>query len=385
MKPSPECNQHDLPLRTSFSACWRNLLCAVTPALVFAYLAQAATAGTAESSITNAAVELSPQSARFVEIAAIGPRTNQAWGRAISGRVSIPGPARINVGVLVDGRVEEVMVRPGDKVEAGARLLRIQSAGGGQSRAEAETAAARLKAAEENFRRYTEMVIRGVGTEVERLEAEARLREAKIDAERTRSAVSLLGDGSDLQMFVVAPTNGFVIKVEPALGSVVKAGDEVVEIGDPARVWIEAEVSEDDAAAIRHGQCAAVESLRGGRSATAKVEVLTAQIDPATRRRRVYLAPDRECMAWLTPGLPVEVRLPEPPDQLVLPAEAVLIKGVDRRIVYVQGTDGRLRSRDVLVSNASGGWVRVLKGLEPGERVVVKGALLVDGRSEQLL
>jgi hypothetical protein len=46
-----------------------------------------------------------------------------------------------------EGRVEEVMVRPGDRVEAGTRLLRIQSTGGGQTRAEAELASARLEGA----------------------------------------------------------------------------------------------------------------------------------------------------------------------------------------------------------------------------------------------
>jgi cobalt-zinc-cadmium efflux system membrane fusion protein len=158
-----------------------------------------------------------------------------------------------------------------------------------------------------------------------------------------------------------------------------------VEIGDPSRVWIEAEVGEDDAARIRRGQHAIVESLRGGRSGEAEVEVLTAHVDPATRRRRVYLSPKSDNRSWLTPGLPVEVRLADPPDQLVLPAEAVLIKDGRRRIVYIQESDGRLHPREVLVNPASGGRVRVLKGLSPGEQVVVKGALLIDGRSEQLL
>ena len=113
-------------------------------------------------------------------------------------------------------------------------------------------------------------------------------------------------------MFLLAPTNGTVLTVGAAIGAVLKAGDEgIIEIGDPSRVWLEADVSEDDAARITCGQHATVESLRGGRSAEAKVEVLTAQVDPATRRRRVYLAPSGEGLQWLTPGLLVEVRLSE--------------------------------------------------------------------------
>jgi cobalt-zinc-cadmium efflux system membrane fusion protein len=333
----------------------------------------------------DAGIELSANSARFVEVAVFGPQTNEFWGRSIPARVSLQTSARVNVGALVEGRVEEVMVRPGDRVEAGTPLLRIQSTGGGLARADAEQAAARLEAAEESLRRFTTMVARGVGTELERFEAEIRAREARIDAERTRKAGSLLGSGTGPQVFLTAPTNGIVLTITAATGSVLQAGNEVIEIGDPSRVWIEAEVGEDDAARISRGQRAVVESLRGGRSAEATVEALTAQVDPATRRRRVYLAPCGEGLQWLTPGLLVEVRLSEPQDQLVLPVEAVLIKEGERRIVYVQAADGRLRPRDVLVNTAAGGRVRVLKGLSPGERVVVKGALLVDGRSEQLL
>jgi cobalt-zinc-cadmium efflux system membrane fusion protein len=335
---------------------------------------------------TASGIELPAQSAKFVEIAAIALQTNQAWGRAIPARVSLQTSARINLGALVEGRVEEVLVRPGEKVTAGTPLLRIQSTGAGQSRADAEQAAARLEAAEESLRRYTTMLARGVGTELERFDAEIRAREARIDAERTRRAGSFLGSGSGGQVFVLAPTNGVVLTVGAALGAVLKAGDDgIMEIGDPSRVWIEAEVSEDDAARVRCGQDAVIESLRTGQSAEGKVEVLTAHVDPTTRRRRLYLSPTGERGAWLTPGLPVEVRLAEPPDQLVLPVEAVLIKDGERRIVYVQESDGRLHPRQIHVHPATGGRVRVVNGLTPGERVVVKGALLVDGRSEQLL
>src|SRR5260221_2307323 len=58
-----------------------------------------------------AGIELSAQSARFIEIAAVGPETNQVWGRPIPGRVSLQTSARINLGALVEGRVEQ----PSDK------------------------------------------------------------------------------------------------------------------------------------------------------------------------------------------------------------------------------------------------------------------------------
>ena len=113
-------------------------------------------------------------------------------------------------------------------------------------------------------------------------------------------------------------------------GSVLQAGNEVIEIGDPSRVWIEAEVSEDEAVEITRGQRALVRSLRAGRSTFATVETLAAQVDPGTRRRRVFLNPCGDTVQWLTPGILVETCLAEPDEQLVLPVEAVLIKEGER-------------------------------------------------------
>jgi cobalt-zinc-cadmium efflux system membrane fusion protein len=334
---------------------------------------------------TAPGVELTPQSARFVEIATVGAHTNQLWGRRVPARVSLQTSAHVNVGAIVEGRVEQVLVRPGDLVATGAPLLKIHSAGGGQARAEALQAVARLEAAEENLRRFTNMFAKGIATQLELFEAETRAREARIDVERTHGANSLLGDGSGVQFFITAPTNGVVLSVNASTGSALQAGADLVEIGDPARVWIEAEVSEDDAADLQRGQAAIIELARTAKTISARVETVGAQVDPVTRRRHVYLAPQSESAKLLTPGMLVDARLAESVEEPLLPVEAVLIKEGDRRVVYVQAGDGKLYPRDVLVSSASEGRVRVLQGLVMGERVVIKGALLVDSRSEQLL
>ncbi len=330
-------------------------------------------------------LELPKESLQFVLVAAARNETNEIWGRPIPGRVSLQTAARVNLGALVDGRVEEVLVRPGDQVVAGAPLLKILSASGGISRAEEEAAAAHLAAAEENLRRYTAMLAKGVGTELELFEAETKLREARIDADRTRKANALLGSGKGPEIIVTAPTNGLVLSVSATTGTALQPGNEVVELGDPARIWVEAEISEDEATQISRGQFALLDAPRLGKNARAKVESITGVIDPTTRRRRVYLTPEGKAPGWLTPGMYVEARLSESSDQLLLPAEAVLIKEGEHRVVYVQKDDGKFYPREVLVNPSFAGRVRVLKGLEPGEKVVMKGALLVDGRSEQLL
>ena len=71
---------------------------------------------------------------------------------------------------------------------------------------------------------------------------------------------------------------------------------------------------------------------------------------------------------------------------IVLPAQAVLVKNGKSYIVYVKQKNGeRYVRRDVTVGRSVDGTVQVLTGLSPGDEVVVKGALLIDGAAEQLL
>ena len=47
--------------------------------------------------------------------------------------------------------------------------------------------------------------------------------------------------------------------------------------------------------------------------------------------------------------------------------------------------DGRFVPREVRTGVSKGGLVPILEGLQRGERVVTKGALLLDNEAEQLL
>ena len=71
--------------------------------------------------------------------------------------------------------------------------------------------------------------------------------------------------------------------------------------------------------------------------------------------------------------------------EISLPVSAVLIKDGKRRVVYVEKPDGTFEARDVETGRNRDGRVVILKGLTAGERVVVRGALLLDTQAEQML
>ncbi len=76
----------------------------------------------------------------------------------------------------------------------------------------------------------------------------------------------------------------------------------------------------------------------------------------------------------LTSGLFVRVRVPtsDPYQALMIP-ETALALDQSERYVYVVGSDGVAQRRNVEVGTRRGGWRIVTSGLEPGERVIVKG------------
>jgi cobalt-zinc-cadmium efflux system membrane fusion protein len=356
--------------------------------LVFcAMLSAACTDGGSQAVKAGTAPEASASrsNSAFIQVEPAGTRAAPDSG-PIPGRVTFRPEALLAIDTPASGRVLSVDVRPGDRVKAGATLLILQSVEAAGARVALQQASARAEVAAELLRRQDEMLARGIGLEVERLEAALRLREARSELERARRAAAMIGDGRSDRIALRAPHDAVVAAVKATVGAIVEPnGGSLVELADPARLWIVADVPEGEVSGIAEGH-GAVAHLPG---ADARIEgVVTgvgSRVDPETRRVPVYITPSGK-LPQLTPGMLAEVLLSgQGSPVLSLPVAAVLIKGGTRRIVYVQATDGRFEPRTVRTGRSRAGQVVILEGIEAGEPVVVRGALLLDGEAEQLL
>ena len=88
----------------------------------------------------------------------------------------------------------------------------------------------------------------------------------------------------------------------------------------------------------------------------------------------------------LRPGMygRAEVSLAAVSGGLTLPIEAVLVKGKDT-VVYIERNPTTFERRPIVVGQPVNGRVPVISGVSPGDRIVVRGALLLDGSADQLL
>jgi len=188
---------------------------------------------------------------------------------------------------------------------------------------------------------------------------------------------------------VVAPFDGVVVSRDLAAGAFLEKGDRILRVGSIERVWVEAELHEDDlpfAMPDMHGivRIARWPQDQGTREILPKMYkgLITQRLpglDPMTRRGRVRMEMDNPSDV-LMPGLGVDVEFKGVlAGTLAVPREAVVHAG-PRRIVFVEDGE-QLIPKDIEIGRSFDQWIEVDAGLEAGDKVVVSGTFLVAAES----
>ena len=203
---------------------------------------------------------------------------------------------------------------------------------------------------------------------------------------------NLLAQGmSDFQIQAIAKTRKPVRQIElrsPVGGLIVlrnvfpglrfDRGAELYRIADVSRVWILADIFQDQAPFVHPGSTVRVRHQ--GRWFSATTSAVLPEVDPASRTLRVRLELPNQGTLF-RPGMLVDVDLGiHMPPSVTVPVDAVVNTGI-RKTVYVERGNGVYEPRDIEASWTLGRRVGVAHGLEPGERVVVAGNFLIDSES----
>jgi membrane fusion protein, copper/silver efflux system len=184
------------------------------------------------------------------------------------------------------------------------------------------------------------------------------------------------------RMALEAPFGGFVVEKTALVGKYVNPGENLYRIADLTRVWVQAEIFEQEAPLLRPGLEAEIRlPYMPGRSYRGRVDYIYPYLDPATRTIRVRLVVPNPDFA-LRPEMYAHVRftVPQGGDHLVVPNEAILDTG-ERRIAFVSRGDGVFEPRELKVGLRTREHTVVLEGLKEGEPVVVSGNFLIDSES----
>jgi cobalt-zinc-cadmium efflux system membrane fusion protein len=141
-------------------------------------------------------------------------------------------------------------------------------------------------------------------------------------------------------------------------------------------VWVTANVPEKDTSFVSKDQPVSVTfPAYPGKVYEGKVLFVSDVLEPDTRRTKVRIAfdnPDRS----LKPGMFANVSFSAPMiSRLVVPTSALLMSN-DRTSVFAEVEPWTFVRRDVVTEYEEGNAAVILSGLNPGERVIVKGAVV---------
>jgi RND family efflux transporter MFP subunit len=179
---------------------------------------------------------------------------------------------------------------------------------------------------------------------------------------------------------VRAPTDGVVLKRSITQNQWFKAAEEFFTIADIRRLWIYADVYENEARHLSSGMSVRVNHAQLGRTFDARVSEVLPLFDPLSKTLKVRLDVSNPRYE-LRPDMFVDVEIPiTMPDSLHLPADAVIDSGT-KNTVYVETVDGVFEPRVVETGWRLGRQIEITGGLMPGERVVVSGNFLIDSES----
>ena len=178
-----------------------------------------------------------------------------------------------------------------------------------------------------------------------------------------------------------APIGGFVTMKPVYGGMYVTPEMELYTVADLRTLWIWADVYEDEIALIRTDQEATITLAAAPQaSRTALVSYVSPTVETATRTVRVRLETDN-ADGELKPGMYATVQIDVPlGEALAVPEEAVIDTG-ERRVVFVEVSDGHYQPREVGLGRRAQGSYEVHSGLAPGDRVVVSAQFLLDSES----
>jgi RND family efflux transporter MFP subunit len=189
-------------------------------------------------------------------------------------------------------------------------------------------------------------------------QAEIDARIAQLELERTKIRAPFAGIISD-------------IKVSPQEN--IAAGRELFTLVEISQIKVQAKVLESEIGKMKVGYEAALRfSAYPGKIFKGHVEAVSPMVNPEDRTCAVHIAVDNP-QEEIKPGMHAEVEIAADvyKDRLLVPQEAVLVRGGRKLVFAVE--DGLAKWRYIEVGLENKDYAEILDGVKEGEMVIVEG------------
>lgn len=310
------------------------------------------------------------------------------------GKVMFNEEAVVRINATVTGRVLEVLVRPGDTVEAGHRLLVIDSSDLGAAKADYAKAVADVERAEAALKLVRELFEVKAVAQKEIRDAENEARRTMAERERSASRLLTLGVRKDqfadiaarkdvaTTVVITAPRGGVIVERNVTPGQVVAYGQSdtpasLFVIANLAVMWVVADVYEPDVAYVKPGQsmvvrlpCCPTAPFEG------QISYISDSVDPQTRTVKVRGAVSNR-QRTLKAEMFVKVSIATGTAQVLTIPQSAIHRENGTIYVLVETANHTYERRPVTLGSDFDGAVEVQRGVTPEDQVVSQGSILL--------
>lgn len=271
----------------------------------------------------------------------------------------------ILISAETNGRVVSVPSNEGEKVSRGQVLVRLDDQAVQSQFAEARAA---FELAEKTYQKRSNLWEQNIGSEIEYLQA-------KNAYETTKSRLAQVR--TQLENTVIkSPINGTVDDIMVNEGEFVSFGTPIIRVVDVDNVELEAELSEEYLPSIRKGDTAYINFPSLDIKTKAPISFVSQVINPENRSFKVKVAINNK-NGRIKPNVLANMRLRDyaKDSAIVVPSKSIS-KDLKGNFVYtIQQENGELVARKKYITRGkvAGSETEIIKGLEPGDKVITTG------------
>jgi cobalt-zinc-cadmium efflux system membrane fusion protein len=317
----------------------------------------------------------------------------------VTGRLYWDDDTTVRIFTPVAGRVTKVEADIGDSISAGSPLAEIDSPDFAQALANARTSVGNLAAADKAFSRSKELLSHGAAAAKDVEAAEAAYLAALAERDRAEAVLANYGGShaSSNSVYVLrSPIAGVLVDRNINRGQELRADLMLANapnlfapsfvVSDPTKLWLQVDVAESDLLALQPGQHLEISSRAfPDKVFDGMVDRIGDNMDPTTRTvkvRGIVNNPGKLLKAEMY----VLVDVVEDSSKVAqlgveISSKALFMKG-DDSYIFIEESPGAFERKQVRVGVEKDSKVPIYEGINPGQKVVTEGALLLQALVE---
>lgn len=289
------------------------------------------------------------------------------WENNIPSIASLEAVQGVTVSAEVPGRVEQILFRAGQEVNAGDLLLELSAA---SELAELKALQANVDLAKLDIDRAKDLLKSQTISQAEFDRANATFKQQEAQLETIKAQID--------KKRIIAPFDGELGIRQINLGEVLSAGAPIVTLQNKDKLFVNFSLPQRVVSQVEIGSKVRVIDPNNGYTAIARLTTINPQINVLNRNISLQAELDNESGQWV-PGMYVEAELilPKQSSYVVVPSTAVIYSSYGSTVYVIEeNEDGQKVSVGQLVRTGTtrGDFVAITEGLSAGQEVATSGA-----------